>query len=83
MKLRQRGKTDLSYVTDNDTRLKSQDERHLRRLSKTKSTLSIPLGQDNDGYGTESPRITLPELLSPMEKLEEAADSAACEADTS
>ncbi len=40
-------------------------------------------GQDYDGSGSEGPRRIRPDLLSHVVKLEETADSAACEADTS
>ncbi len=80
-------------MTNNYTSLESQDAKAaatdpliqniLGSLSKIESILCILLGQDYDGSGTEGPRITLPGLLSCVVKLEEAADSALCEADTS
>ncbi len=41
------------------------------------------LDQDYDDSGTEGPFNTLPDLLSRVVKLDEAADSAICEVDTS
>ncbi len=93
MKLKTRGrKAATRYVTDNDTPLESQDAQAaatylliqdiLGRLFKIE-TISILLGQDYDGSGSEGPRRTPPELLSLVVILEETADSAACEADTS
>ncbi len=94
IKLRTRGrKAATRYVTYNDTPVESQDgqvavaipliQGILGRLSKSESILRILLGHDYYGSGTEGPRITLPDLLSRVVKLEEAADSATCEAGTS
>ncbi len=51
--------------------------------SKIESILSILIGLDYDGSGTEGPPITLPHLPPCVVKLEEAAESATFEADTS
>ncbi len=94
MKLRTRErKAAKRYVTDNETSLKSQDvyvttadpliQDILGRLSKNESILSFLFGQDYGGSGTEGPRITLPDPLSRVVKLEEAANSVTCVADTS
>ncbi len=81
------------YVNTTDTSLESQEAQTaaadpliqdiLRRLSKVDSILSTLLGQAYDNSGTEGSRITLPDLLSRVAKLEEVANSATCVADTS
>ncbi len=81
------------YVSANYIPIESQDAQAaaadpliqdiLGRLSKSESTLSIFLGQDYEGSDAEGPRITLPDLLSRVGKLEEATDSATREADIS
>ncbi len=94
MNLHSRGRNPAKrYVNTNDTSLEPQEAPTtaadpiirdiLRRLLKVKSILSTLLSQAYDSSGTEGSRITLPDLLSRVVKLEEAADSAACEADTS
>ncbi len=91
--LRSRGRNpDKRYVNTKDTSLESEEAQTaatdpliqgiLRRLSKVESILSTLLGQAYDSSGTEGLRITLPDLLSRVVKLDEAADSALCEADT-
>ncbi len=65
MKLRTRGrKAATRCVTDNDAPLEAQNAQamaadtwfnSLGHLSKIESILSILLGQDSDGSGTESP----------------------------
>ncbi len=81
------------YVNTNDTSLESQDAQAaaedpliqdiLWRLSKVESILSTLLGQAYDSSGTEGSRITLPDVLSRVAKLEEVANSVTCVADTS
>ncbi len=94
MKLRPRARKPAKrYVTINDTSLESQDAQAAaadpliqdipRCLSKIESILSTLLSQAYDGSETEDSRITLLDLLSCVAKLEEVANSATCEADTS
>ncbi len=94
MKLRSRGRKPAEgHVNINGASLESQDAQPaaedaliqdiLRRLLKIETILSTLLGQAYDGSGTEGSRITLPDLLSRVAKLEEVANLATCVADTS
>ncbi len=94
MKLCQRGRSPAKrYANCNDTSLESQEaqtaaadpfiQNILRRLLKVESILSTLLGQAYDSSATKGSRITLPELLSRVAKLEEVTNSATGEANTS
>ncbi len=94
MKLRSRGRNPAkTYVHSNDTSLESQEAQTaaagpliqdiLKRLLKVESNLSTLLGQAYESSGTEGSRITLPDLLSRVAKLEGVANSATCVADIS
>ncbi len=93
MKLRLRGRNPAKwYVNINDISLESQEaptaaadpliQDILRRLLKVESILCTLIGQAYDSSGTEGSRITLPDLLFRVAKLEEVANSATCVADT-